>query len=132
MANGTRILPHTAHTPLPTGPLSGLGGHVGLNQQGTSTAPRPPPLSQLPSHSWTRDLHDLLVPAGSPEGDEGEAAGGSVVEGDTDAPEVHGDTERLLLRLAQHGSLVHVGVLRGSTELWVPPKPITCNPATKH
>lgn len=99
-ANGTRVLPHAA----PTGPLSGLGGVKPLAQP------------QLPTHSWARHLHDLLVPAGSPEGQEGEAAGGSVVEGDPDAPEVHGDPKGLLLGLAQHGPLVDIGVLGGDRE----------------
>lgn len=85
-------------------------------QPGCPSAPQVPPphaAAATSPPSWTRYLHDLLVPARSPEGDEGEAAGGSVVEGDADAPEVDGDAVGFLLWLAQDRSLVHVRVLQG-------------------
>lgn len=58
-------------------------------------------------------LHDLFVAAWAPVGHEGQGAGGCVVEGDPDAPEVHGDTVGLVLRLPQDGTLIHVRVLGG-------------------
>lgn len=56
-------------------------------------------------------VHDLLVAPRPPKGDEGQAAGGCMVQGHPDAPEIHGHPERLLLGLAKHGPLVHVRVL---------------------
>lgn len=57
-------------------------------------------------------LHNFLVPARTLEGPEGEAAGGSVVEGHSDAPQVHGGAVLLLVVLPEDGALVHVRVLQ--------------------
>lgn len=119
----------------PRAAFQGFLGYVGLTEQYTAvhsptvllarTEPQPgcPAAPRATSHGATSlrsstqpsqlYLHDLLVPARSPEGNEGEAAGGSVVEGDADAPEIDGDAVRLLLRLPQDRSLVHVRVLQG-------------------
>lgn len=57
-------------------------------------------------------LHDFFVPARPFERSEREAAGGGVVKRDADAPQIHRGAVFLLVVFSQHGSLVHVRVLR--------------------
>lgn len=97
----------------------GFMGRATCSQRVLQAGTEPPPARPAaPSRRAPRYPHGLLVPAGSPEGDEGQAAGGSVVEGDANAPQVDGDAVGLLLRLAQDGSLVHVRVLEGQSREW--------------
>lgn len=56
-------------------------------------------------------LHDFLVAARALEGPEGQAAGGGVVEGHPDAPQVHRGPVLLLVVLPEHRALIHVWVL---------------------
>lgn len=60
----------------------------------------------------TPHLHHFLVPARPFEGPEGKAAGGGVVEGHADAPQVHRGPVLLLMVLPQDGALIHVWVLQ--------------------
>lgn len=115
--------PHTAESTRPAtsyvSRLSGFYGASHLQSEGAAGRHRAATSSSCsPQPPSPRYPHGLLVPAGSPEGDEGQAAGGSVVEGDADAPQVDGDAIGLLLWLAQDGSLVHVRVLEGQSREW--------------
>lgn len=58
-------------------------------------------------------LHHFLVSAWPLEGPEGEAAGGGVVEGHSDAPQVYCGAILLLVVFPQDCTLIHVRMLQG-------------------
>lgn len=92
----------------PSGPTA--RGQMG-NPAGTSGMSRPAPCPMGRRGSpWTA-VHDLLVAPGPAKWDEGQAAGGCVVQGHPDAPKIHGHPKSFLLGLAKHRPLVHVRVL---------------------